>query len=39
MIEQLLALAYAADLPGVLAAAISALGGLVWHVWMLGEDE
>lgn len=38
MIGQLLALAYDANLPGLLAVAISAMVGLVVHVYLLDEE-
>ena len=39
MIEQLTSLAYEANLPGLLAVAISALAGLMFHVWATGDSE
>lgn len=39
MIDQLLALAYDADLPGLLAVAVSGFVALVVHMWGATSDE
>lgn len=39
MIDQLLAVAYDANLPGLLAVAISATVGVVAHLWLSSESR